>query len=101
MQFGWQHISLGTTSGAQSLPRVIKAATESEGGGLRFLPLPELESLHIDSTFSRHNFTATPSATVDATGAYTMLDVTDQHVRLALCVCCACFTGLPNAAVPL
>ncbi len=75
VQFGWQHISLGVTSGAQSLPRVITAATEAQGGGLRFSPLPELETLHNDSTLVSLNFTAASSP------GFKMLDPIDQHVR--------------------
>jgi hypothetical protein len=75
VQFGWQHISLGVTSGAQSLPRVITAATEAQGGGLRFSPLPELETLHNDSTLVSLNFTA------GAGPGFKMLDSIDQHVR--------------------
>ena len=85
VQFGWQHISLPGTSGAQSLPRVITAAPEAEGGGLRFSPLPELETLHNASTHQAKSFTVAVGQSVQQAGidAETGLH---HHIKLNLTV---------------
>jgi hypothetical protein len=75
VQFGWQHISLPGTTGAQSLPRVITAAPEAAGGGLRFSPLPELETLHNASTHLTRSLALNAGQSVRQAGL-------DQHTGL-------------------
>lgn len=118
VQFGWQHISLGVTSGAQSLPRVITAAPAgSVGGGLLFSPLPELGNLHNDSSHFAKTITVAPSDDLGPGRRYTMLDpdVIDQqtglhhHLKLNVTLsaeasgnfslCVQCDDGHPGVAI--
>ena len=85
VQFGWQHISLGVTSGAQSLPRVITATSGSSGrGGLLFSPLPELATLHNHSSHLAKTLSVAPSGGSSGGGRYKMLEpaVIDQQTGL-------------------
>jgi sucrose-6-phosphate hydrolase SacC (GH32 family) len=108
VQFGWQHISLQGTSGAQSLPRVITAAPEAEGGGLRFSPLPELETLHNASAHLARSLTVDAGQSVQQAGIdqatglhhHIKLNLTvNAKVASSFSVCVQCDSTHPGVAV--
>lgn len=108
VQFGWQHINLGVTEGAQSLPRVITAAPEATGGGLLLSPLPELATLHNASTHQAKKFTIAGGQSLRQAGIdpetglhhHMKLNVTlSATVKSEFDMCVQCDGGHPGVVV--